>query len=51
MNRHICSSCRLSKCFKNGMKIELIRSSIGKKGMNQKKNCETKILVRLIYFP
>ncbi len=25
-NRRICSSCRLAKCFANGMSIELFRS-------------------------
>ncbi|CAF1092616.1 unnamed protein product [Rotaria sp. Silwood1] len=25
-NRHICASCRLRKCFMNGMRIEMIRS-------------------------
>ncbi|CAF3589913.1 unnamed protein product [Rotaria sp. Silwood1] len=25
-NRHICSYCRLLKCFTNGMKTEMIRS-------------------------
>ena len=28
LTRRICSSCRLNKCFKQGMKKELIRSSI-----------------------
>ncbi len=26
-NRHICSYCRLAKCFTSGMKIEMIRSA------------------------
>ncbi len=31
MNRHVCSACRLAKCFANGMQPELIRSSFSKK--------------------
>ncbi|CAF1189625.1 unnamed protein product [Adineta steineri] len=43
-NRRICSSCRLTKCFASGMKIELIRGSRSKKNSKkrQKKNTITK---------
>lgn len=27
LNRHICSSCRLAKCFASGMQVEMLRSS------------------------
>ncbi|CAF4222834.1 unnamed protein product, partial [Rotaria sordida] len=38
-NRHVCSYCRLVKCFNSGMQIELIRSSSSKLNkVNRKKN-------------
>ncbi|CAF1254747.1 unnamed protein product [Rotaria sordida] len=38
-NRHVCSNCRLVKCFNSGMQIELIRSSSSKlTKVNRKKN-------------
>jgi tmRNA-binding protein len=36
LNRHVCASCRLTKCFTNGMQIELIRSSQSKKHKNNR---------------
>ncbi|CAF1171248.1 unnamed protein product [Adineta steineri] len=30
-NRHICSSCRLAKCFTNGMQPDMIRCSLSKR--------------------
>ncbi|CAF1008314.1 unnamed protein product [Rotaria sordida] len=35
-NRHICASCRLEKCFKNGMCIEMIRPSRCEKNRKRK---------------
>ncbi|CAF4167940.1 unnamed protein product, partial [Rotaria sordida] len=35
--RHVCSYCRLVKCFENGMKTEMIRSSTGKKNKTKQK--------------
>ncbi|CAF4226121.1 unnamed protein product [Rotaria sordida] len=37
-NRHICASCRLSKCLKSGMKVERIRTSIRTAPYNKNKN-------------
>ncbi|CAF3946674.1 unnamed protein product [Rotaria sp. Silwood2] len=37
-NRHVCSSCRLSKCFRSGMKAEMIRTSIRSTPINKNKN-------------
>ncbi|CAF3960500.1 unnamed protein product, partial [Rotaria sordida] len=36
-NRHTCASCRLRKCFINGMRSEMIRSSQCKKNKRDKK--------------
>ena len=32
-NRHVCSSCRLDKCFANGMQTELIRSRLSRRNV------------------
>ena len=32
-NRHVCSSCRLAKCFANGMQTELIRSRLSRRNV------------------
>ncbi|CAF0749936.1 unnamed protein product [Adineta ricciae] len=34
-NRHICSYCRLKKCFSNGMKSNLLCSSLSKQKSNR----------------
>ncbi|CAF1086886.1 unnamed protein product [Rotaria sordida] len=36
-NRRICSSCRLTKCFQNGMQSDLFRSSLTKKIISKRK--------------
>ncbi|CAF1005072.1 unnamed protein product [Rotaria sordida] len=36
-NRHACTSCRLEKCFKMGMRIEMIRSSTFRKNQKRRK--------------
>ncbi|CAF5038571.1 unnamed protein product, partial [Rotaria sp. Silwood1] len=43
-NRHVCSSCRLAKCFKSGMKIEMFRLSklTRKNKINQTNETKTK---------
>ncbi|CAF3964605.1 unnamed protein product, partial [Rotaria sp. Silwood1] len=35
--RHVCSSCRLRKCFTSGMKIEMIRSSYSQSNQIKRK--------------
>lgn len=40
--RHVCSYCRLLKCFKSGMQTEMFRSSLPKK----KKTSEQRRLIR-----
>lgn len=43
-NRHVCSSCRLAKCFIIGMQTEMLRSSQSKtKERNQTKKSTTSI--------
>ncbi|CAF2157649.1 unnamed protein product [Rotaria magnacalcarata] len=37
-NRHVCSYCRLSKCFDCGMQTELIRCSYSKKDKTNQKS-------------
>jgi len=38
-NRHICTSCRLAKCFASGMQVEMIRASrTAKNNTNKKKH-------------
>ncbi len=39
-NRHICSYCRLAKCFRSGMQIEMIRSSQSKSNKTSGKRKE-----------
>ncbi|CAF1026379.1 unnamed protein product [Rotaria sordida] len=39
-NRHICSFCRLKKCFASGMRIELLRSSLSNKIKTNRKKKE-----------
>ncbi|CAF3732330.1 unnamed protein product [Rotaria sp. Silwood1] len=46
-NRHICSSCRLSKCFKSGMKVEMIRKHRQTIVINKNKNQLSTSLVKL----
>ncbi|CAF2520757.1 unnamed protein product [Rotaria sp. Silwood2] len=36
-NRHVCSYCRLVKCFDSGMQIELIRCSFSKPSKTNRK--------------
>ena len=49
-NRHVCSYCRLAKCFQSGMQSELIRSSRSRpnkryiRGKNLKNSPEAKSL-------
>lgn len=31
LNRHVCSYCRLKKCFASGMQAEMIRAPLAKK--------------------
>ncbi|CAF1327115.1 unnamed protein product [Rotaria magnacalcarata] len=44
LNRHLCSSCRLVKCFESGMQIQMLRSSIIKKNKTKRKIKETERL-------
>jgi hypothetical protein len=41
--RHVCSTCRLAKCFNIGMQVELIRCSTLKNNKNKRKKKTTKI--------
>ncbi|CAM4947978.1 unnamed protein product [Rotaria socialis] len=47
LNRHICSSCRLAKCFESGMQIQMLRSSRIRKNKTKRKIKETEILAIL----
>ena len=43
--RHVCAACRLSKCFKQGMKVEMIRNSSSQKSVERKANFVSNALV------
>ncbi|CAF1044367.1 unnamed protein product [Rotaria sp. Silwood1] len=49
-NRHICSSCRLAKCFASGMQIEMLRSSRTVKSYTKRKKTATEISTALVKF-
>jgi hypothetical protein len=45
-NRHVCSSCRLAKCFANGMLLDLIRCPRPKKNTSSQK-IMSNIIIRI----
>lgn len=49
-NRHVCSACRLRKCFTSGMKIEMLRSAPDRNGPIIKRRTQaSKMLQSLNY--